>query len=59
MLEAGVDLRTLQAMMGHTSLETTARYLHVSSQRLRQAPSLLDRLMLPTTAPAAATEGRS
>jgi integrase/recombinase XerD len=47
MLEAGVDLRTLQAIMGHNSLATTARYLHVSGQRLRQAPSLLDRLMLP------------
>ena len=55
MLEAGVDLRTLQAMMGHTSLETTMRYLHISSQRLRQAPSLLDRLMLPAPKP---TEGR-
>jgi integrase/recombinase XerD len=55
MLEAGIDLRTLQAMMGHTSLETTMRYLHISSQRLRQAPSLLDRLMLPAPKP---TEGQ-
>ena len=47
MLEAGVDLLTLQAMMGHTSLQTTMRYLHISGQRLRQVPSLLDRLMLP------------
>jgi len=42
-------------MMGHTSLETTMRYLHISSQRLRQTPSLLDRLMLPAPKP---TEGR-
>jgi integrase/recombinase XerD len=56
MLEAGVDLRTLQAIMGHQSLSTTASYLHVSDQRLRQAPSLLDRLMLPTDLP---TEARS
>lgn len=52
MLEAGVDLRTLQAILGHNSLETTAIYLHVSTQRLQQVPSLLDRLMLPVLMPA-------
>jgi integrase/recombinase XerD len=55
MLEAGVDLRTLQAMMGHTSLKTTMHYLQISSQCLRRAPSLLDRLMLPAPKP---TEGQ-
>jgi site-specific recombinase XerD len=55
MLEAGVDLLTLQAMMGHNSLQTTMGYLHLSSRNLRQAPSLLDRLMLPAPKPA---EGR-
>lgn len=58
MLEAGVDLRTLQVIMGHRSLQTTARYLHVSSQRLRQTPSLLERLMLPTVVPISTQEGR-
>jgi site-specific recombinase XerD len=55
MLEAGVDLLTLQAMMGHRSLKTTMGYLHLNSGRLRQTPSLLDRLMLPTSKP---TEGQ-
>lgn len=49
MLEAGVDLLTLQAILGHSRLQTTAAYLHVGTRHFRQLPSLLDRLMLPTT----------
>jgi integrase/recombinase XerD len=47
MLEAGVDLRTLQAILAHSTLATTAHYLHVETGRLRGVPALLDRLMLP------------
>lgn len=47
MLEAGIDLVTLQMILGHTRLTTTALYLHISTRRLQQVPHLLDRLMLP------------
>ncbi|GJL90292.1 MAG: integrase [Minwuia thermotolerans] len=43
-LEAGTDLRTLQMLMGHRSLATTAIYLHVSQSTLANAPSPLDTL---------------
>lgn len=43
-LEAGTDLRTLQMMMGHTSLKTTSRYLHVSTDKIRKTKTPLDLL---------------
>ena len=44
MLENGVDVMTLQKILGHRSLSTTALYLHLRSDRLRQLPCLLDLL---------------
>ena len=45
LLEAGVDVLTLQKLLGHNSLSTTARYLHLSSRQMQQMPDLL---VLPT-----------
>ena len=42
LLEAGTDLRYVQALLGHRSLRTTAIYLHVSRKDLGNITSPLD-----------------
>lgn len=46
LLEQGVDIRLIQVALGHSKLDTTARYAHVASKVLRDMVSPLDRLGL-------------
>lgn len=46
LLETGVNLRTIQILLGHANLETTARYLQVADVAVRATPSPLDSLEL-------------
>ena len=47
LLEAGVDLRTIQTLMGHNRLKTTLKYLHITQKHLTETQSPLDLLRLP------------
>jgi integrase/recombinase XerD len=62
LLETGVDLPTLQRLLGHNHLAATLRYLHLRSERLPAVQSPLELLIdLPasSTDPASHTDAAS
>jgi integrase/recombinase XerD len=44
LLESGADLRTIQLLLGHSSLNHTTVYLHLSRRHLNACPNPLDEL---------------
>lgn len=47
LLESGVDLRTIQTLLGHSSFQSTERYTRVQAEHLRRVKSPFDLLGRP------------
>jgi len=47
LLEAGVDLRTIQTLLGHNSMASTERYLQIRQHKITTTANPLDLLRLP------------
>ncbi len=44
LLESGNDIRTIQTLLGHSSLNTTQLYTHISSEQLKKVKNPFDNL---------------
>jgi integrase/recombinase XerD len=51
LLEAGTDIRTIQVLLGHHDLSTTARYTQVATTTIGNTASPFDRLRMEGAAP--------
>jgi integrase/recombinase XerD len=51
LLESGADVRTIQLLLGHRSLATTARYLRIATKKVCSTSSPLDLLPRPISEP--------
>jgi len=49
LLEAGVDIHTIQRLMGHGHISSTLRYFHLARKHLANTPSPLELLDYPDT----------
>ena len=47
LLEAGTNLRVIQRLLGHSNIQTTCVYTHISIEELREAPSPMELLKVP------------
>lgn len=47
LLDTGTDIRTVQLLLGHATIDTTTKYLHVSGAHIAKVPSPLDLLGTP------------
>jgi site-specific recombinase XerD len=49
LLESGTDVRTIQLLLGHRSLATTAKYLRIATSKVCSTSSPLDLLPRPVS----------